>query len=834
MKITFLLPLLTLPLLLSAAPAELPKEIRTAEAMIQDGLGRDAVARLRAYLAKNTSTPQPYAQLLLSEALLGDHRPDEALTTLPKNPPSDLETRVRLVRASSLSELGRWKEAAAIWKEMKTKDTSPTLTSQITLGLATAYLNQNERAAGIKELREILKEPSPSPSQDSARLLLIKALLADGKPEEAEKELSTFPESASAPIQAEARYWNAEILTTRGRSAEALDLLRKVISDSAGVTRDVLAQAWMAIGRIDRSRDKPADATSDFEKALDQGGEPETYLTAVREYLAAAQASQSLPTATLHLRDSIRDREGDDEKRGRFAPGLLLLAAATLDNGNAEAAAADLDTLIKTYPTSPAVPGAQLLLAEALMKQGQQPAARDLLRSLLARESLSPQILYQGRAALADLLTQDAKHNEASATWEQAAETAPDSISAENALFNAALSAARQPDVPSFLRLEELFTKRYPDSSRRAALALERGRMLESKGDSAASRSALAEVAKLPGADSLQPEATLRRASSLLRTGDYPAAVAAFAEFEKQFPTSPLLPQAMASGIEARLRSRELTGAQARTEFAKILARFPTSTLAPALAFQIAQTHYEERNHGEALTAFREMAGKFPKDPLADDALYYAGLSALALGNPDEAVKLFRSLPESSPLRLDARLAEIDACRASGDYAGGLQIASSLLANRNPDQRPWVEITKRRLACEFALGGNDRASLERATSTATALLASPAADASDKNESGFIRGKCLEQLGRDEDALQAYLDVLYARLGTPAASPNQPEYLWFARAGAEAARIQEKKGDFRGALAIYRILENAGGPNQAAFTRKIEDLRNRHFLWSEE
>jgi hypothetical protein len=46
--------------------------------------------------------------------------------------------------------------------------------------------------------------------------------------------------------------------------------------------------------------------------------------------------------------------------------------------------------------------------------------------------------------------------------------------------------------------------------------------------------------------------------------------------------------------------------------------------------------------------------------------------------------------------------------------------------------------------------------------------------------------------------------------------------------------LQEKKGDFRGALAIYRILENAGGPSQLAFTRKIEDLRNRHFLWSEQ
>ena len=556
-------------LVVTAAAAELPKELRTAEVMIQDGLGRDAIPRLRTYLTKNNSTPQPYAQLLLAEALLSDHRPDEALTTLPKTPPTELDIRCRLVRASSLSELGRWKEAATNWKELKSKDLTPALTSQIKLGLATAYLNQNERSLGIKELREILKEPG----QDSARLLLVKALLAEGQPDEAEKELSAFPENTPAPVQAEARYWNAEILTTRGKPNEALELLRKVISDGAGVTRDVLAQAWMAIGRIDRARDKPADATTDFEKALDQGGEPETYLTAVREYLSSSQASQALPTATLHLRDSIREREGDDEKRGRFAPGLLLLAATTLDAGNAEAAAADLDTLIKTYPASPAVPGAQLLLAEALLKQGQQPAAREQIRSLLSRENLSPQIIYQGRAALADLLTQEGKHSEASSLWEQAAQTAPDSASAENALFNAALSAARQPDPPSFLRLEELFTKRYPESSRRAALALERGRMLESKGDSAASRSALAEVAKLPGADSLQPEATLRRASSLLRTGDYPAAVIAFTEFEKQFPNSPLLPQAMASGIEARLRSRELTGAQARTEFAKILAR---------------------------------------------------------------------------------------------------------------------------------------------------------------------------------------------------------------------------------------------------------------------
>ena len=828
-----LVSLLLFHLTLFAATAELPKDLRIATEMIQDGLGRDAASRISAWLEKNSSTPQPEAQLLLAEALLLDYRPNEALTALPKSYPVELNARYRTTRAAALSESGRWKEALTAWQEAQKESLTPAMANQVRLGLINSWLQLNNNTEATRELNEILAEPK-NPFQDTARLLLVKILLSEGKSEDASDALAKISPKSPPSILAEATYWKARLLSVRGKADEARALFEKVIEEGKNATRDLVTQAWIAIGQIDRAREKPADAALAFEKALDRGGEPESYLTAAREYLASAKSAQSLPTASLRLRDSVRDRESDDEKRGRYAPALLLLAASALDSGNAEAAIADLDSLMKTYPTSPALPAATLLLAEALVKQGQPAVAREKLEALLLRENLLPEILYQGQAALANLLLQEGKASESSALWEKAAASAPDPNLSEQAYFNAALAAARQPDPATFGRLEELFTKKYPESSRRAAFALERGRMLESKGDSPASRSALAEVSKLPGSESLKDEAALRRASSLLRTGDYPGAINAFADFEKSFPKSNLLPQALASGIEARLRQRELTGAQARSEFAKILARFPESSLAPSLAFQIGQTHYEDKNHGEALSSFREMAAKFPKDPLADDALYYAGLSALALGNPEEAVKLFRALPETSPLRLDARLAEIDASRTSGDYPGGLQIANSLLANKTPDQRAWVEITKRRLACEFAIGGTDRASLERATSTASALITSPAADAADRNEAGYIRGKSLEQLGREEDALQAYLDVLYAKQSTPSPGTAQPEYLWFARAGAEAARLQEKKGDFRGALAIYRILENAGGPSQLAFTRKIEDLRNRHFLWSEQ
>ena len=825
--------ILLFPCLLHAATTEQPKELRTAEEMIRDGLGKDAATRIRAWLQKNSGSPQPYAQLLLAEALLADHRPEESLNELPKNPAPEWDNRTRFTRASALNELGRWKEAIPIWRECKTKGNCEDLSAQATYGLATALLNQGESAAGLAELKELIKEPK-NPESHAARLLLIKTYLADGKLDEADKELSSFPEDTPSPIKAEAKYWTAEIALSRGKGDEAREQFRKILDNKDGASADLIARIWIALGKIDRSRNKPADASNSLEKALDQNSNPETYLTAAREYLAAAQASQSLPTAALKLRDSVRDREEENDKRGRYAPALLLLGSATLTSGNAEAATADLDQLIRTYPDAAAIPSARLLLAQALVKQGQGPAARDQIKTLLQTAKLDPTIFYQAQATQAEILMKEGKAAEASAAWNAAYRTVADPKLAEEALYNAAITASRGSDGSTFLRLEQEFSQRFPESPRRAGLALERGRMLETQGDSAASRSALAEVSKLPGSDPLQAEATLRRASSLLRGGDYPGAIAAFAEFEKSFPNSPLLPQALASGIEARLRSKEFTGAQARVEFTKILTRFPNSTLAPAITFQIAQTHYEERNHGEALTAFREMATKYPKDPLADNALYYAAQSALALGNPNEAIKLLRLVPENSPLRLDARLAEIDACRASGDYSGGLQIANSLLASRTPDQRPWVEVTKRRLACEFALGANDRASLERAASTAASLIASPISDSSERNEAGFIRGKCLEQLGREEDALQAYLDVLYGRSGTQAAGVSQPEYLWFARAGAEAARIQESRRDFRGALAIYRILEKAGGPNQAAFARKIDDLRNRYFLWSEQ
>ena len=392
--------LLTLfPLLLAAAPGEIPKELRVAEEMMKDGLGRDAATRIQDWLQKNNFSPQPLAQVMLAEALLLDHRPAESLSSLPKTCPPELLIRQRLTRAAALAEVGRSSDAVLEWQEAKKEAQNPEIKTQIRLGLAETWLHENNPTAAIRELVEVLDDPK-NPSHDLARLFLVKVLLSEGKSDEASDALEKISPKSPGPILAEAMYWKARLLAVRGKADEARTLFEKVIEDRKNATRDLISQAWIAIGQIDRARDKPADAASAFEKALDCGGNPESYLTAAREYLSAAKTAQSLPAASLRLRDSVRDRESDDEKRGRYAPALLLLASSSLDSENLEASVADLDNLMKTYPSSPALPSAQLLLAEALVKQGQLTTAREQLQSLLKRENLSSEITYQGKAAL--------------------------------------------------------------------------------------------------------------------------------------------------------------------------------------------------------------------------------------------------------------------------------------------------------------------------------------------------------------------------------------------------------------------------------------------------
>ena len=77
-----------------------------------------------------------------------------------------------------------------------------------------------------------------------------------------------------------------------------------------------------------------------------------------------------------------------------------------------------------------------------------------------------------------------------------------------------------------------------------------------------------------------------------------------------------------------------------------------------------------------------------------------------------------------------------------------------------------------------------------------------------------------------------YLDVLYGRVaGDDSASPTPPEFSWQFEAGSEAGRIRESRKDWRGAIEIYKRLEQIGGAHAQDFHDLVNKLRRDNYIY---
>ena len=94
-----------------------------------------------------------------------------------------------------------------------------------------------------------------------------------------------------------------------------------------------------------------------------------------------------------------------------------------------------------------------------------------------------------------------------------------------------------------------------------------------------------------------------------------------------------------------------------------------------------------------------------------------------------------------------------------------------------------------------------------------------------RNQALYKKAKALEQLGRQEEALATFYDVLNA----PA--PAEHEYFWFYKAGFDAARTYEKQENWKSAIGIYEKMVKLEGPRTAEAQGRLRQVRLEHFIW---
>ena len=218
-----------------------------------------------------------------------------------------------------------------------------------------------------------------------------------------------------------------------------------------------------------------------------------------------------------------------------------------------------------------------------------------------------------------------------------------------------------------------------------------------------------------------------------------------------------------------------------------------------------------------------------PDSPFVETALFLAGQAArksLNSASVDRAVALFEEVYKlGGSLKFQARLEEALTMRQARQEKQAIALLDDLLA-QNPPSDIRIQALDAKGEAQFSLAANDPKLYEEAAKTFETLISGEEIPVEWKQRALYQKGKCLEKLGKTDEALTSYYDVLAAE-GSPA------DQLWYFRAGFDAAQILEERHSWSSAAAIYEKLANTRGARSGEAKDRLTRLRLEHFLWPE-
>lgn len=206
--------------------------------------------------------------------------------------------------------------------------------------------------------------------------------------------------------------------------------------------------------------------------------------------------------------------------------------------------------------------------------------------------------------------------------------------------------------------------------------------------------------------------------------------------------------------------NRDFAGA--RLHYQALIGRYPQSTTVPNATFQIARGLYLEARYDDAVKLFQKVFDTYPESSSAREALSYLGSSYIRMKRTDDAVaayKLFIDRFPDAPNPERPYLNLIDALHEAGRY---------------PEALNWAQQTRARFKNDIggalALFAQLRIHMAQASWSTVVRDAEELLKLSDlggtripggtsSNEVTFLRGYALEQLGRTEEAIAAYLSI---------------------------------------------------------------------------
>jgi tetratricopeptide (TPR) repeat protein len=814
------------PPLLAEPTGDEKSALHAAQQSFQDGafdLCNDRVAALLKKYPKTELAAQ--AELLQAQALYQLGRSDAALAAL--NLPLDQVPAPQLAdtlfwQAESLLDLGKWPEAGQKYRALLALKDTADHTDDANLDLAWALFNQGKEADALTLIQDLIKNKSDSPPGRQAQLLMAKIELAKTQFTEAISGLEALLAAKPEPkIAFETEYWLGEAYSANKQPDKAADAYRKITDNPKAFPKPLVAKAYLGLGRAEHALGQDDLAMPAYEKTYQLTENETTRLDAFNAYLESARAGKQLPEAIAKLQEFARTSDPS-------APAALFAIGSVLaEDGQDDKAIGILESLLVAYGSSTWVPSANYQLGQLYARTGKPDQAVKAFQSCIDANT-DPSLVRSARFKLGYVLLQQTKdYAGAAAQFAQVSDGTD--AAAEDASYDFLLAQAGLGKTDTFSKAEADFEKRFPKSSHAKEIALAEGQLLANQGKTDDAKAAYQKAIAQGGTGPDQLELLNALKDLQYQTNDLEGTLVTCQMIVNQFPHDAFAAQQR--GILVSYELKKITEDQVEQALVGLAQQYAKEPGAPEAYFRLGEFYYDRQNYVKAQDAFQQLTANYPDSTFAGTACYYAGRAAFAHQDYTAALALLEKVPDASSFKPEARLWDGRVYQQQGNFSQAETLYDGVVATEKTGPR-FVEASLLKGQCLFELGSSDPASYNLALAAFDQILKSKEGTIAERNEAGVRKAKCLEKMGRLDEAMQLYLDVLYGRVaGDDSNSPAPPEFSWQIKAGWEAGRMREAQKDWRGAIEIYQRMEQIGGAQQQTIHDLIDKLRRDNYIY---
>ena len=782
------------------------------------GIPEVSVTKLRLFLASNPAPDRAEtANILLAQCLIETQKTTEAGEVLDHAKGVEAE----FLRAQEALRSNRWKEASDRFAALLKSIDGP-LSIQARLGLAAAQKASDQMEAALTTLQPLLRSEGPVDAKTG--LLAAEIYLSRSENSKAREVLSRITTN-SLRERIEKVCVGGEIALQEGDLEMATTAFNEVLARPEDRTLRVVAVAQLCLAKILVQKQNYEEAETSLEKLISD--QPRSaFLPDLFQNLFEIYSRENNPSTSELSQWAEENAQISGLDRPAYA--LYYLARLQLQQGLKVEAEQTLRQLVQRFPTHPISVDGTSALCRLLAESGRFDDAIKQLETLLERSrNVSASERYRLKYQLAEVLYRKGDISGARDLFRDLSEKS--GFQRKNTFFNWAVCSLELGDGGSFEQAFHSLEELSPADVLIGDLLFAKG-VLEAKIGRNSTEASLQKLVKEfphhPKAEQaklVQAEFEFaKQPSDFEGARDYLLRMAATADADLEEKKDRLDFFVTASDPSSNVRNVQ---ALAQQYFQK----HPASPSKAEVRLKLGELYFRENDFPNAQTQFELVREENPDSPLVEPALFLAGQAArksLNSASVDRAVALFEEVYKlGGSLKFQARLEEAVTMRQARDEKEAIVLLDDLLT-QNPPADIRVEALAAKGEAQFSLAAGESKLYEAAAKTFNILVSSDGIPVEWKQRALYQKGKCLEKLGKMDEALADYYDAISVEGGNS-------DQLWYFRAGFEAAEILEDRRSWSSAAAIYEKLANTRGARSEEAKDRLARLRLEHFLWPE-